>query len=63
MKPDNFFKALRQDETGATAIEYGLIISLLVLVIIAGISSLGGDNAAGWNNIDSEWTAAKAKQS
>lgn len=29
------------DESGATAIEYGLIIALLSLVIVAGVGSVG----------------------
>ena len=36
-----FFK----DESGATAIEYGLIAALIAVAIISGVSTLG-DNAA-----------------
>ena len=36
-----FFK----DESGATAIEYGLIAALIAVAIITGVTSLG-DNAA-----------------
>ena len=33
---------LRGDETGATAVEYGLIASLIVLAILGGLKTLGG---------------------
>jgi Flp pilus assembly pilin Flp len=29
-------------QSGATAIEYGLIVSLIVAVIVAGLTALGG---------------------
>lgn len=41
--------ALRTDELGATSIEYGLIASLVVIVIIAGITGFGEQLAAQWD--------------
>ncbi|MEP1229043.1 MAG: Flp family type IVb pilin [Litorimonas sp.] len=35
-------KQYRQDERGATAIEYGLITALISLLLISGASALGG---------------------
>lgn len=37
-----FFSRFAQDESGATAIEYGLIAALIAVVIIAGVTALGG---------------------
>ena len=37
----NFGKALWQDESGATAIEYGLLAALIAVVIIGTVASLG----------------------
>ena len=34
-------KAFARDETGATAIEYGLIASLIAVALIAGATTLG----------------------
>jgi pilus assembly protein Flp/PilA len=31
-----------KDESGATAIEYGLIVALIAVVIITAVSTLGG---------------------
>ena len=36
-----FFSRFAQDESGATAIEYGLIAALIAVVIIAGVTALG----------------------
>ena len=38
----NFGKSLWQDESGATAIEYGLLAALISVAIIVTVSSLGG---------------------
>ena len=39
-----YLKSFWHDETGATAIEYGLIISLVVIGLIASLQALGGTN-------------------
>jgi pilus assembly protein Flp/PilA len=36
-------RSLAADESGATAIEYGLIASLIAIAIIAGVSAVGTD--------------------
>ena len=36
-----FFNRFVADETGATAIEYGLIVALIAVVIITAVTSLG----------------------
>lgn len=48
---------LLQDQTGATAIEYGLIAALIAVTLVGAMSSLGGETsntyatvAAGMNN-------------
>jgi pilus assembly protein Flp/PilA len=37
----NFIRKLLRDETGPTAIEYGLIAALIAVVTIAGLTTLG----------------------
>ena len=39
------------DARGATAIEYGLIVALLVIAIISGVSALGGATSEMWGNM------------
>lgn len=43
--------ALRQDETGVTAIEYALLAALIVIVASASIALLGGGVGGMWTNI------------
>jgi pilus assembly protein Flp/PilA len=41
------------DETGATAIEYGLIASLIAIAIIGAVSALGNGLTATFNEVTS----------
>ena len=36
-----FFQRFRRDESGATAIEYGMILSLMFLVILGALNAFG----------------------
>jgi pilus assembly protein Flp/PilA len=47
-----------RDESGATAIEYGMIVALMALVIVSGISLLGGQVNGMWGIIESRASAA-----
>ncbi|WP_347554375.1 Flp family type IVb pilin [Robbsia sp. KACC 23696] len=40
-----------QDETGATAIEYGLIAGLIAVAIIAALTTLGGNLGTMFSNV------------
>jgi pilus assembly protein Flp/PilA len=46
----NFARLLR-DESGATAIEYGLIAALIAVVIITAVSSVGTHLSTTFNTI------------
>ena len=37
----NLFKRFAKDESGATAIEYGLIVALIAVVIITAVTTVG----------------------
>ncbi len=43
-----------RDENGATAIEYGLIAALIAVVIIAALTTLGGNLNTTFNYVASE---------
>jgi pilus assembly protein Flp/PilA len=43
-----------RSESGATAIEYGLIAALIAVVIIAGLTLVGGDLNNMFNNVASK---------
>ena len=39
------------NQSGATAVEYGFIVALIVIAIIASIQGLAGANTGIWNNV------------
>lgn len=47
----DFFCRLRSADTGATAVEYGLICALIVIVAIAGISALADATIGMWTDV------------
>ena len=47
------FKIFLANESGSTAVEYGLIIALIAAVSIATIKSVGSHLALHWTRIDS----------
>ncbi|OAN67194.1 Flp family type IVb pilin [Sphingomonas sp. TDK1] len=44
-------RALVLSERGATAVEYGLIISLIVLAMVAALGNFGNATGGMWNNV------------
>ena len=50
------FTKLLRDESGATAIEYGLIAALIAVAAIAGMTSLGTTLGGTFNNVNSRMT-------
>jgi pilus assembly protein Flp/PilA len=50
----NACRRILRDQTGATAIEYGLIVALIVIGLIAGLSNMGGGTSGMWTMISGE---------
>jgi pilus assembly protein Flp/PilA len=48
-----FFKKLRRNEAGATAIEYGLIAALIAVAAISAMQGLGTQLTATFNSTSS----------
>ncbi|QZD88482.1 Flp family type IVb pilin [Qipengyuania psychrotolerans] len=46
-----FLKKLGRDDSGATAVEYGLIVALIFLAMIGAVNSFAGTTIAMWNTI------------
>jgi pilus assembly protein Flp/PilA len=42
------------DESGATAIEYGLIAALIALVLVTALTTLGGKVGSTFNNVSAK---------
>jgi pilus assembly protein Flp/PilA len=48
-----FIKRVLQDESGATAIEYGLIAALIAVVIIGAVTAVGTNLSGTFSNVAS----------
>ncbi len=49
-----FITKLMQDEQGATAVEYALIASLIVISMIVAFNNVAGTTTNMWNNVSNE---------
>ncbi|MEO5972975.1 MAG: Flp family type IVb pilin [Sphingomicrobium sp.] len=47
-------RRLFRDKRGATAIEYGLIASLIIIGMMGGLKALGGGAGGMWTKVNSE---------
>ncbi|HYG27897.1 MAG TPA: Flp family type IVb pilin [Caulobacteraceae bacterium] len=47
-----FVTRFLKDESGATAIEYGLIVALIAVVIIAAVTAIGGTLEDTFNSVN-----------
>ena len=56
----NLISKFANDESGATAIEYGLIAALIAVVIIGTVSTLGGQLNDAFTSVSNELPAAAA---
>jgi pilus assembly protein Flp/PilA len=45
------FRRLIKDRKAATAVEYGLILTLIVIAIIAGLQMFATSTISMWNNV------------
>ena len=52
-----FLKKLLRDTRGATAIEYGLIVALVVIAILVSLHSVADENTGLWAIVTSNVTA------
>ncbi len=53
----NFVTRFVRDESGATAIEYGLIAALVAIVLITAVTNLGTKVSGTFNNIKTKMPA------
>ena len=50
----NGLRKIVRDERGATVIEYGLIISLVVLAMVGALGTVAGTTVNMWNDVSNE---------
>lgn len=51
-------KALKACRRGATAVEYGLIVSLIVIAMIASLKTFANTTTTMWNTVQTKISAA-----
>lgn len=54
-------RSLRRDLSGATALEYGLILCLIVVVMVVGMTALGHETVAQWNFVSNQVSSGIAQ--
>jgi pilus assembly protein Flp/PilA len=50
----NTLKQFCRDESGATAVEYGLIASLIVIASVGAFDAVANENTGIWGKVESE---------
>ena len=53
-----FFKTLLRDTRGGTAIEYGLIVALIVIAMMAALRGVADENTGLWARVTSKVTTS-----
>ena len=53
-----FLKLIKNDDKGATAIEYGLIAALIAVAAITALTSVGSQLSTTFNKVNTSLTAA-----
>ncbi|MBC9031064.1 Flp family type IVb pilin [Sphingomonas sp. JC676] len=56
--PIRFFRTLISDQRGATVIEYGLILALIVLALMSALIALAGVTTDMWINVSDKVQSA-----
>jgi len=51
MRSSLFMKRILRDERGATAIEYGLIVALIVIAMIGALNGVADENTGLWARV------------
>ncbi|HZG46543.1 MAG TPA: Flp family type IVb pilin [Allosphingosinicella sp.] len=50
------FRDLRADKSGATAVEYGIILAVIFLAMLAALQGVAGESTGMWNNVSQKVT-------
>ena len=58
MKLSTFLNKLERDASGATAVEYGLILALVFLAMVGAVQGFGDAATDMWNNVSTKMVEA-----
>lgn len=56
MSPLSRLRAFLFDESGPTAVEYAVMLALILVVVIVGITTVGGGTNGWWTRANTEFT-------
>ena len=54
----DLIRRIRRCEQGATAVEYGLIVTLIVIAMFAALGNVAGSTIGMWNEVSNKVTEA-----
>jgi pilus assembly protein Flp/PilA len=57
MRIQELMRKFSEDETGATAVEYGLIVSLIVVALVASMNTFGNASEGLWAKVTTKVTS------
>ncbi|MEE4154387.1 MAG: Flp family type IVb pilin [Erythrobacter sp.] len=60
MKLTQFLKHIAADNQGATAVEYGLIVSLIVIAMVGALQSVANTTTEMWSDVETDVVEASA---
>lgn len=52
-----FLRKLYRNEDGTTAVEYAVMLALILVVVISAIGAFGNQNGGLWGNTETQFTA------
>jgi pilus assembly protein Flp/PilA len=58
MSKTHLLHRLIRDEHGATAVEYGLILAMIVIAMIGALSGVAGESTKMWGDVSAKSEAA-----
>lgn len=54
MSKTNLLRRLFGDQQGATAVEYGLILAMIVIAMMGALSGIAGETTKMWNDVNTK---------
>ena len=54
----SFWRNLLHEESGPTAVEYAVMLALILMSVITAVSAVGSGSGGMWGNVDTQLDAA-----
>ncbi|MDA0835364.1 MAG: Flp family type IVb pilin [Planctomycetota bacterium] len=54
----SFWRNLLNEESGPTAVEYAVMLALILMSVITAVSAVGSGSGGMWGNVDTQLDAA-----